>query len=140
MQEVGDDPVLQEREGPVGLPRRKEVPGRLPRVAPGFQPFRRPQLQRNLPRGVSGMQFGAQHLVHQVVVPVDRPVIIKRDEEQVGRLDAAQQRRRVQPAGDNCAGLSGQLIQNRGIQHKAGHLRWLLFHDLTDEVLGDRVA
>ena len=75
-----------------------------------------------------------------MVIPVNRPVIIEGHNEQVGCLDAAQQRRRVLPAGHCRAGIRSQLVQDRSLQHEAGYLRWLLLEDFTDEVLGDRMA
>ena len=75
-----------------------------------------------------------------MVIPVTRPVVIERHDEQIGRLDAAQQRRRVLPAGHGRAGISSQLVQDRSLQHEARYLRWLLLEDFTDEVLGDCMA
>ena len=140
MKQVGRHPLLQQAQCPVGLPGREEIAGRSARVARGLQPLGYPELQRELPPAVHGTQLRAQHLAHQMVIPVTRPVIIERHDEQVGRLDAAQQRRRVLPAGHRCAGIGGQLVQDRGLQHETRHLRWLLLEDFTDEVLGDRMT
>ena len=140
MQQVGRHPLLQQAQGPVDLPGREEIAGRSPRVAGGLQPLGYPQLQRELTAAIQGTQLRAQYLAHQMVIPVTRPIVIEGHDEQIGRLDAAQQRRRVLPAGHRGAGISGQLVQDRGLQHEGRHLRWLLFQDFTDEVLGDRMA
>ena len=140
VQEVGHDPVLQQGQRPVGLLRGEEVAGRAPGVTGRLEPFGRPQLELLLPGPVPGPQLGAQHLAHQMVVPEARPLVIERHQEQVGRVDAAQQRRRVLPAGDRRARARGQLAKDRRVQHELDHLRRLLLEDLGDEVLGDRVA
>src|SRR5206468_9948059 len=75
-----------------------------------------------------------------MVIPVTCPVVIEGHDEEIGRLDAAQQRRRVLPAGHCRAGISSQLVQDGSLQHEARYLRWLLLEDFSDEVLGDRMA
>jgi hypothetical protein len=75
-----------------------------------------------------------------MVIPEAGPLIIERHQEQAGRVDAAQQRRRVLSPGDRHARLRGQLAQDRGIEHEPCNLRRLLIEDLRDEILGDRVA
>ena len=54
MQQVGHDVLLQQAQGPVGLPGREEIAGRGPRVASGLQPLGRPELQRNFPAAIHG--------------------------------------------------------------------------------------
>jgi hypothetical protein len=110
-QQVGHDPVLQQGQCPTGLPGREEVTARPPGVAGGLEPFSRPQLERLLAAPVPGPQLSAQHLAHQMVVPEAGPLIIQGDQEQVGRVDAAQQRRGVLPGGDGRARACGQLLQ-----------------------------
>ena len=97
VQEAGHDPVLQEVQGPVGLPGGQEMPGRAPCVAGALEPFGCPQLERLLPVPVPGPQLSAQHPAHQMVVPEARPLVIERHQEQAGRVNSAQQRRRVLP-------------------------------------------
>ena len=71
-----------------------------PRAAclPRTRTIRPPAAEALLARPVPGPQLGAQHLAHQMVVAEAGPLIIERHQEQVGRVDAAQQRRRVLPA------------------------------------------
>jgi len=58
----------------------------------------------------------------------------------MGRIDAAQQRRRVPPRRDGHTRVRGQLAQDGGVQHELGHFGWLLLEDLGDEELGDLMA
>jgi hypothetical protein len=140
MPQVGRHPLLQQAQGPVGLPGREEIASRSAGVTRGLQPFGGPQLQGELPSAVHGTQPGAQHLADQMVIPVTPAVIIERHDEQIGRLDGTQQRRRIRPAGHRCAGVGGQLVQDRSLQHETRHLRRLLLQDLTDEVLRERMT
>ena len=71
---------------------------------------------------VPGPQLSMQHLVHQMVVAEARPLIIECHQEQAGRVDAAQQRRRVLPPGDRCARARGQLAQDGGVEHELRNL------------------
>jgi hypothetical protein len=140
VQVVGHNPVLQQVQRPVDLLRRQEVAGRAPGVAGGLEPFGRPHLERPGIRPVPGPQLSTQHPVHQMVVAEGRPLIIECHQEQAGRVNAAQQRRRVLPPGDCGARLRGQLTEDGGVEHKPGDLGWLLLENLADEVLGDGVA
>ena len=140
MQEFGHDPVMQEGQGPVDLLGREVVADRAPRVASGLIPFCRPQVELLLSRRVPGPQFRAQRLPHQMVVAEAGPLIIERHQEKVGRVNAVQQRRRVLPFGDGRARACSQLPQDRRVEHEPGNLGRLLIKDLSDEVLGDRVA
>ena len=139
MQEVRHDPVLQERQPPVGLLRRQIVIGRTPRVPGSLVPFGRPELERVLAGPVSGPQLGAQDPAHQLVVPEAGPLLVEGHQEQVRGADRAQQRRRVLPSGDRGARLHGQHPEDGGVEHELGHLGRLLVEDFGDEVLGDRL-
>ena len=132
--------VPQQGQGPVGLPGREEVPGGAPDLPGGLEPFAGAQLERLLPGRVPGSQLGPQHLAHELVIAEAGPLIVQRDQEQIGRVDAAQERRRVRPPGHDRACVRGQLAQDGGVEHEPGNLRGLLIKDLGHEVLGDRVA
>ena len=75
-----------------------------------------------------------------MVVAEPGPLIIENHQEQMGRMDAAQQRRRVPPRRDGRTRVRGHLAQDGGVQHELGNLEWLLLEDLRDEELGDLMA
>ncbi len=59
MQEVRYDPVLQERQRPVGLLCRQIMVGGTPGVPDSLEPFGRPQMKRLLAGTVPGVQLDA---------------------------------------------------------------------------------
>ena len=98
MQEVGHDPLLEEGQRPVNLLGRQKVAGRTPGVTRQLEPFARPQLERTLTLGVPGPQLSPQQPADQMVIAEAGSLVIECHQEQIARVDAAQQRRRVPPA------------------------------------------
>ena len=122
------------------MPGGQEMPDRAPCLARALEPFGGPHLERLLACPVPGPQLSVQRLAHQMVVPEAGRLVIKRDQEQVGRVNSVQQRRRVLPRGDGCTRVRGQLLQDGDVEHELRDLRWLLIENFRDEVFGERTA
>jgi hypothetical protein len=82
-------------------------------------------------------QVRAQHVGEQVVVAVPLPMVVERDEEQVGPLQRHQPRRAAGLTGDGVAQPTGEPVEDGGPQQEAAHVGGLAGQHLLGQVVHD---
>ena len=83
------------------------------------------------------MQAGPQRLAEQVVVAEPPPLVVQRDDEEVGPFQRLQHPLTVGPSGQGVAELAGQLVRHAGVEEEFRYARGLPVQDLLDQIVQD---
>ena len=104
----GDDPAR-----PVEIAGPERVVDRLVVIPPLLVPGRSTRVQPGDFCGMGCPQPGAQDLGEQRVIAVPAPLVVERDDQEVGALQLLESRLAVAPSGDRLAERSAQALEDR---------------------------
>ena len=110
------------------------------RITVVLEPGAGPPVQLGDPTRLLPEQLRAEHVGEQVVVAVPLPVVVERDEEQVGPLERDQPRRPPGLAGDGIAQRAGEPLEDGRLQQEVAHVGGLAREDLLGEVVHDEAV
>jgi hypothetical protein len=91
-------------------------------------------VQLGHPLGVLVKEVRGQDVGEQVVVPVPLPLVVERDEEEVGALERHQGRLSARPPGDGVTERAGESLEDRRLEEELANVRGLACQDLLAEI------
>ena len=92
------------------------------------------------PGGVLELETCIQRFGEQVMVAVPPPLVVERDNEEVLPLERLEHPLTVGPSGQGITQLTGQLVENAGVEQELPHVVGLAVQDFFDQVVEDEAV